>query len=61
MWKGKKYSGRPTMRNGLKFENKTKLSELLNKHPSFEVKNDFVYFQQKEVGLIVSQNKFISG
>ena len=57
MWKGKKYSGRPTMRNGLKFENKTKLSELLNNHPSFEVKNDLVYFQQKEVGLIVSQNK----
>ena len=38
MWKGKKYSGRPTMRNGLKFENKTRLSELLNNHPSFEVK-----------------------
>ena len=57
MWKGKKYSGRPTMKNGLKFENITKLSELINNHPSFTVENDVVYFHQKEVGLIVSQNK----
>ncbi len=57
MWKGKKYSGRPTMKNGLKFENKTKLSDLLDKHPSFNVDVNKVYFNNDEVGLIVSQNK----
>ena len=57
MWKGKKYSGRPTMKNGLKFENKTKLSDLLDKHPSFYVDVNKVYFNNEEVGLIVSQNK----
>ena len=57
MWKVKKYSGRPTMKNGLKFENKTKLSDLLDKHPSFYVDVNKVYFNNDEVGLIVSQNK----
>ena len=45
------------MKNGLKFENKTKLSDLLDKHPSFNVDVNKVYFDNDEVGLIVSQNK----
>ena len=57
MWKGKKYSGRPTMKNGLKFEATTNLSSALDSHQKFEVKGDLIYFENQKVGQIVSQNK----
>ena len=57
MWKGKKYSGRPTMKNGLKFESSTSLSSALDSHQMFEVKGDLIYFENQNVGQIVSQNK----
>tara|TARA_Y100001970_G_scaffold234638_1_gene293144 strand:- start:1001 stop:1564 length:564 start_codon:yes stop_codon:yes gene_type:complete len=57
MWKGKKYSGRPTMKNGLKFEATTNLSDVLNSHSLFSVKDDFIYFENKKVGQVISQNK----
>ena len=58
MWKGKKYSGRPTMKNGLKFESSTSLSSALDSHQMFEVKGDLIYFENQNYIISIKNSTF---